>query len=158
MPRLWSCSTRELLQHWTKSSIIPSFKEKGQSGGTGKAQKAGPFPSWKTDRLLDLRVTSGSLGANYSVENYADLFTICSSKWWYAGIRFEMRRKSIVPMTKIPPDDILEGFVQIKKTRDRETQDRIGIVQNEDSSEEVRTWLSQIENNGEKKYRARNSK
>ena len=26
-----------------------------------KAQKQGPFPSRKTDRLLDLRVTSGSL-------------------------------------------------------------------------------------------------
>ena len=61
-------------------------------------------------------------------------------------------------MTKIPHDDILEGFVQIKNTRVWETQDRIGTVQYGDSSEEVRTWLSQIENYGEKKYRARNSK
>ena len=39
-----------------------------------KAQTRGPFPSRKTDRLLDeyFRVT----GANDSVENYADLFTI----------------------------------------------------------------------------------
>ena len=57
---------------------------------------------------------------------------------------------------KIRPDDILEGSVQIKNTRVWETQDRIGIVQYGDSSEESRTWLSQIEDYGKKKYRARN--
>ena len=50
-------------------------------------------------------------GANGSVENYADLFTIglrnddiqeFDSKW--DGI--------LVSMTKIPPDDILEGILQ----------------------------------------------
>ena len=44
--------------------------------------------------------------------------------------------------------------VQIKITRVWETQDRIGIVRPGDSSEESWTWLSQIEDNGEKKYRA----
>ena len=52
----------------------------------------------------------------------------------------------------------LGRFVQIKNTRVWETQDRIGIVRPGDSSEEVRTWLSQIENYGEEKYRGRNSK
>ena len=73
-----------------------------------KGPEAGPFPSRKTDCLLDLwvfRVT----GANDSVENYADLFTIglrnddiqeFDSKW--DGI--------LLSMTKIPPDDILEGL------------------------------------------------
>ena len=55
-------------------------------------------------------------GANDSVENYADLFTISlrnddiqefDSKW--DGVLFSV--------AKIPPDDILEGFVQIKNTR-----------------------------------------
>ena len=45
-------------------------------------------------------------------------------------------------------------IVHIKYTRVRETQERIGIVQYGDSSEESWTWLSQIEDNGEKKYRA----
>ena len=58
----------------------------------------------------------------------------------------------------MPSDDILEIFVQIKNTRIREAQDRIGIVKYGDSSEESWTWLSQNEDNGEKKYRARNSK
>ena len=37
--------------------IIPNshFKRRGQSGGT-KSPERGPFPLWKTDRFLDLRV------------------------------------------------------------------------------------------------------
>ena len=41
-----------------------------------KAQKQDRFLRGRQIALLDLRVTSGSLGANHSVENYADLFTI----------------------------------------------------------------------------------
>ena len=54
-------------------------------------------------------------GANDSVENYADLFTIAlrndeefDSKW--DGFL-------LLSMTKIPPDDILGRIVQIKNTR-----------------------------------------
>ena len=92
-------------------------------------------------------------GANDSVDNCADLFTIglrnddiqeFDSKW--DGI--------ILSMTKIPPDDILEGLYKLRIR----VQDRIGIVRPGDSSEENRTWLSQIENNGKKKYRARFTK
>ena len=93
-------------------------------------------------------------GANDSVENCADLFTVVlrnddiqefDTKW----------DEILLSMTKIPPDDILEGlYVQIKSTRVWKTQDRIGIVWPGDSSEESWTWLSQIENYGEEKYRA----
>ena len=48
--------------------------------------------------------------------------------------------------------------VQIKNTRVWEAQDRIRIVHYGDSSEESWTWLSQIEDNGEKKYRAESTK
>ena len=81
-------------------------------------------------------------GANDSVENYADLF------------RFEMGRNSIIN-DENPIWWHLGRIVQTKNTRVWETQDRIGIVQYGDSSEESRTWLSQIEDNGEKKYRAK---
>ena len=64
----------------------------------------------------------------------------------------------LLSMTKIPPDDILEGLYKFKNTRVWEIKDRIGIVRPGDSSEEVRTWLSQIENDGEEKYRARYTK
>ena len=48
----------------------------------------------------------------------------------------------------------LGRIVQTENTRVWEIQDRIGIVSPGDLSEENRTWLSQIEDNGEKKYRA----
>ena len=57
--------------------------------------------------------TSGSLGANDSVEHYADLFTIglrnddiqeFDSKW--DGI--------LLSMTQIPPGDILEGLCKLR--------------------------------------------
>ena len=61
-------------------------------------------------------------------------------------------------MTKIPPDDIVEALYNLRIRESEKAQDRIGIVRPGDSSEEVRTWLSQIENYGKEKYRAGNSK
>ena len=55
-------------------------------------------------------------GANDSVENYADLFTVVlrndniqefDTKW----------DEILLSMTQIPSDDILEIFIQIKSTR-----------------------------------------
>ena len=63
-------------------------------------------------------------------------------------------RNFLLSMTKIPPDDILEGLYKLRLREYWEAQDRIGIVQYGDSLEESWTWLSQIEDNGEKKYRA----
>ena len=64
---------------------------------------------------------------NDSVENYADLFTIglrnddiqeFDSKW--DGI--------LLSMTKIPPDDILEGLYKLRIRESEKIQNRIGIV------------------------------
>ena len=94
-------------------------------------------------------------GANDSVENYTDLFSI--------GLRnddiqeFDSKWDDFFFKTKIPLDDTLEGLYIFENTRVWKTQDRIGIVWPGDSSEEVRTWLSQIESYGEEKFRARNS-
>ena len=82
-------------------------------------------------------------GANDSVENYADLFTIghrngdikeFDSKW--DGI--------FLFMTKIPPDDILEGFYKLRKSLRK--------------SRSYWNCILQIHHYGEKKYRARHSK
>ena len=54
------------------------FKKKGQSGGT-KSPKRGPLPPRKTDSSPDLRILQDH-GAINSLENYADLFTISSTK------------------------------------------------------------------------------
>ena len=99
----------------------------------------------------------GVTGTHDSVENYTDLFTIVlrnddiqeiDSKW--DGI--------LLSMTKDPTWWHLGRIVQIKNTRVWETQDRIGSVRPGESSDENRTWLSQIEDYGKKKYRARFTK
>ena len=72
----------------------------------------------------------------------------CSSKWWYSGIRFEIGRNSVIN-DENPIRWHLGRIVQTKNTRAWETQDRIGIVWPGESSEESRTWLSQIEDDGE---------
>ena len=92
-------------------------------------------------------------GANDSVENDADLFTVGSWKWRYSGIRFKMGRNSVVDDTN-PIWWHLGKLVQIENARVWQTQDRVGIVQYGDSSEEGWTWSSQIEDNGKKKYLA----
>ena len=86
-------------------------KRQGQSGGT-KGQQEDPFLRGRQIVYLiyeNFRVT----GANDSVKNCADLFTFSlqnddiqefDSKW--DGI--------LLSMTKIPPDDILEGLYKLR--------------------------------------------
>ena len=104
---------RRLLQHWTESSITHTSKERS-AWRNNQAQKEDRFLSGRQIAYLTyeyFRVT----GANDSVENYADLFTIVlriqefDSKW--DGI--------LLSMTKIPSDDILEGLY---KPRIRESE------------------------------------
>ena len=134
-------STRKLLQHWTESSIIPASR-KGVSLEEHKEE----------DRLPGLRVLPGHWSQRFCRELCRPIYN-CSSKWWYSGIRFGMGRNSIIN-DENPIWWHLGRIVQFKNTWVWETQDRIGIVQYGVSSEESRTWLSQIEDNGEKKYRA----
>ena len=117
-----------------------------------KAPKRGPFPSRQADCLLDLRVLPGHWSPWFCRKLCGPIYS-CSSKWRYSRIRFEMVRNSIV-YDENPTWWYLGRIVQIKNTRVWEAQDRIGIVWPGDSPVEVRTWISQIEENGEKKYRA----
>ena len=146
---------RRSIQHWTESSIIPNSIE-GPVWRKKKAKKRGPFPSRKTHCLLDLPVLLGHWSQGFCWELCRPIY-YCSSKWWYSGILFKMGRNFIIN-DENPIWWHLGRIVQIKNTRVWETQDRIGIVRPGDSSEESRTWLSQIEDDGEKKYRARFTK
>ena len=140
---------RGLLQHWTESSIILTSKE--ESVWRNKKPRSRTV-SFAEDRLLTWSTsTSGSLEPTDSVENYTDLFKIASSKWWYSGNRFEMGWNFIIN-DENPIWWHLGRIVHIKNSRVWEIKDRIGIVRPGDSSEESRTWLSQIENDGKKKY------
>ena len=102
---------RGLLQRWTQSSIILISKE--ESVWRNKRPRSRTASSEEDRSVIWSTNTSGSLGANDSVENYADLFTISlrnddvqefDSKW--DGI--------LLSMTKIPLDDILEGLYKLR--------------------------------------------
>ena len=102
-----------------------------------KAQKEDRFLRGRQIAYLiyeQFRVT----GIDSSVENYTDLFTIAlrnddiqefDSKW--DGI--------LLSMTKIPPDDILEGLYKLRIRGSDKLKTVFGIVRPGDSSEEVRT-------------------
>ena len=86
-------STRKLLQHWTESSRIPASRKK-VSLEEMKAHKEDRFLRERQIAYLIyeyFRVT----GANDSVENCADLFTVVLRRW-YSEIRFKKVRNSIV--------------------------------------------------------------
>ena len=139
---------RGLLQRWTKSSIILTSEE-------GSVWRTVSFVE---DRSLTWSTsTSGSRSQRFCRELCRPPIYYWSSKWRYSGIRFEVGR-NFINNDKDSTWRHLGRIVQIKNTRVWETQDRIGIVWPGDSSEENRTWLSQIENDGEKKYRARHTK
>ena len=97
------------------------------------------------------------LGIHDSVENYADLFTISlrnddiqefDSKW--DGI--------LLSMTKIPPDDILEVLYKLRIRESEKLKTVLELYDLEIHQKKNRTWLSQFEDDGEKKYRARFTK
>ena len=109
--RILKYTMRGLLQHWTESSIILTSKRR-ISLEEQNAHKEDRFLRGRQIAFLIyeyFRVT----GANDSVENYADLFT--------NGLRnddiqeFDSKRNGILlSMTKIPPDDILEGLYKLR--------------------------------------------
>ena len=147
-------SMRRLLQHWTESSIIPASRKRS----VWRKKK----PKKRTLAIVEDRSLTWSTRTSRSQEptilsrilpTYLQLFFGLR----YSGIRFEMGRNSVIN-DKDSTWRHLGKIVQIKNTRVWKTQDRIGIVWLGDSSEENRTWPSQIENNGEKKYRARFTK
>ena len=103
-------STRKLLQHWAESSRTPASR-KGQCGGTESSKEEDRFLRGRRIAYLIyeyFRVT----GANDSVENYADLFTISfrndeiqefDSKW----------DEILLSVTQIPSDEILESSYKL---------------------------------------------
>ena len=143
---------RRLLQHRTESSIIPNSKERSVWRNKRPRSRIVSFRV-RQYRLPDLRVLPGHCSQRFRWELCRPIYN-CSSKWWYVGIRFEMGRNSIVH-DENPAWWHLGRIVQIGNARVWKLKTSIGIVRLGDSSEESWTWLSQIEDNGEKKYRVR---
>ena len=76
-------------------------------------------------------------GANESVENYADLFTVSLRN---DNVQeFDTKWDEILwSMTQIPSDDILENLYKLRIRESEKLKTVFGIVQNGDSSEESR--------------------
>ena len=96
-------------------------------------------------------------GAHDSVENYADLFTISlrnddiqefDSKW--DGI--------LLSLTKIPPDDILEGLYKLRIRESEKLKTVLELYDLEIHQKKFGLDYHRLKNYGEEKYRARHSK
>ena len=92
-----------------------------------------------------------------SVETYANLFTISlrnddiqefDSKWH--GI--------LLSMTKIPPDDILEGLYNLRIRESEKLKTVLELYDLEIHQDKAGLDYHRLKANGEKKYRARYSK
>ena len=149
MPNFEVLDARIAFSTETESSIILTSKE--ESVCRNKRTQ-------KQDRFLRGRQIAYLIyeyfrvpGANDSVENYAELVSIVLRNDDIQEFDSKMGRNFVNDENPIWWH--LGKVVQTKNTRIWETSDRIGIVWLGDSSEEVRTWLSQIEDNGEKKCR-----
>ena len=102
---------RELLQPWTRSSIIPISKEESVWRNKRPRSRtvsfaAGRLPAWSTNNS---RVT----GIHDSVENYTDLFTISLRNDDIQEFDSELDG-ILLSKTKIPHDDILEGLYKLR--------------------------------------------
>ena len=149
--RFWSIRRARIASALNRIIHNTQFKRK-VSLEEQKAPKEDRFFRGRHIAYLGLRVFPGHWSQRFCRELYRLIYNR-SSKWWYSGIRFAMGRNSTIN----DANSIwwhLGRIVQTKNTRVWETQDRIGIVQHGDSPEESWTWLSQIEDSGEKKYRA----
>ena len=94
-------------------------------------------------------------GANDSVENYADLFTVglrnddiqeFDSKWY----------GNLLCMTKIPLDDILEGLYKLRIRESGKLKTVLKLYDLEIHQKKIGRDYHRF--NGEKKYRARDTK
>ena len=143
------CRTRRLLLLRTRSSRIPNSRRRWVSGKDGSER--GSDSSRKTDRLHDSRLFS-SHWCSWCRSWLCGFILYHSSQWHcYFDSKWD---EILLSMTQIPSDDILESLYKLRITRVWSTQNCIGIVRHGNSSDKHWTWLSQIEGNGEEKYRA----
>ena len=124
------------------NEIIPNshFKKEGQSGGTDSSERGSMINDY-------FRVT----GARDTVLDNACLFSITLRTDRCSGLRHEMVWKSIVcdqHPTEWRPGKVL----QIENTWVWSTQNRIRIVRHGDSSEDIASQQSKVENHGKEEY------
>ena len=131
----------------------PEFpvQEEGQPRGA-ESPEGWPVSMRKTDRLHDLWLLSSDWCSWHCIR--LCWLILCYSPWWqHSGIRYEMGRSSTVDV-KNAIRWYLGKCVQIEDTWVWPTQNRVGIGRHGDSSEDIGSQLSKVENNGKEKYRS----
>ena len=92
-------------------------------------------------------------GAHDTVLDNADLFSITLRDDDVDNI--DMRWDEILlSMTKIPPDDILERLYKMRTRESDQFKNRIRILRHGNSSEDIKAWLTDVENDGEEKHKS----
>ena len=151
--KLWSTRCEDCFS--TEPNHPYPVQKKGHSGGINEPKKR--TVSLVEDRSPYLNYECFWVSGKWLCREFCPLTYNCSLKWWYSGIRFEMGRNSF-SLTKIPFDDILEGLYRLRIRESEKVKTVLELCDLGDSSEEIRTWLSQIQNYGEEKFRARETK
>ena len=95
-------------------------------------------------------------GARDTKLDYADLFSVTLRD---DNIQeFDTRWDEVLlSMSQIPSDDILESLYKLRIRESAATQNCIGLVRHGDSSNDIGSQLSKVENNGEEEYRSETS-
>ena len=135
-----------------------------QTTASGKKVSLEEMKAQKVDRFLRGRQIAHLIheyfrvtGANDSVENYTDLFTIVlrnddiqefDSKW----------DGNLLSMTTIPPDDILEGLYKLRIRESEKLKTVLELYDLETHQKKLGPDYHRLKDCGEKKYRAGDSK
>ena len=153
-------SMRRLLQHWTESTIMPPRA----------SRKRGPFPScqttsggilWKLNKRIAFSDEDRSLtliyehfrgtGANGFCRGLCGPIYSCSSKVTIFRNSTQSGTEFYDQWRKKPSDNILEGLYKLRIRECEKLKTVLELYKPGHSPEEsLKTWLSQIEDNGEK--------
>ena len=63
----------------------------------------------------------------------------------------------LLSMSKIQSDDVLESLYKVRIRESDQLKNRVGIVRHGESSEDIGSQLSKVENHGEEEYRSTTS-
>ena len=120
-----------------------------------KAQKEDRFLRGRQIAFMIYDYFRGT-AAHDAVLDYADLFSVTlrddniqefDTSW----------DEVLLSMTKIPSDDFLESLYKLRIRESEQLKKRIGIVRHGDSSEDIGSQLTEVEEHGEEEQRSETS-
>ena len=105
------CLMRGLLQHWTETSIIPASKE--ESVWRNKRPRSRTV-SFAEDRLLTWSMSTSGSQEPTILSRIMPTYSLLVFEMTIIRNSIQSGTEFLLSMTKIPPDDILEGLYQLR--------------------------------------------